>query len=108
MVDHSSDNSLPLRNMYIVSFSSTSGSTGKGRAMMCMWDLPSNMLKDKNSVKFGGVGPMVKWRVPALPKDVQMKREKAGEKEEKSRHPAKVNIHLCHICLKDDSFLETA
>lgn len=51
---------------------------------------------------------MVKWRVPALPKDIQMKREKAGEKEEKSLHPAKVNIHLCHICLKDDSFLKTA
>lgn len=53
---------------------------------------------------------MVKWRVPAaLPKDIQMKREKVGEKEEKSLHLTKVNTRLCHIFLKDDSaFLETA
>ena len=51
---------------------------------------------------------MVKWRVPALPKDIQMKREKVGEKEEKSLHLTKGNTRLCHIFLKDDSFLETA
>lgn len=51
---------------------------------------------------------MVKWRMHALSKDIQIKREKVGKKEEKSLHLAKVNILLCHICLKDDSFLEAA